>query len=76
MFFSKRLNVDSVEGVRSVFSSAFPKKDGIEQITVDWLRLALDLCPQGDILIRVTGLFDDREAGVDLIGVENTVLRL
>jgi hypothetical protein len=76
MFFSKRQNVDSVESVRSLFSLAFPKKDGIEQIAVDWLSLALGLCPQDDILLRVTGLFDDREAAVDLIAVKDTVLRL
>jgi hypothetical protein len=76
MFFSKRPNVDSVEGVRLVFSSAFPKKNEIEQIAVDWLSLALGLCPQDDILIRVTGLFDDREAAVDVIAMEDTILKL
>ena len=76
MIFSKRPNVDCAQSVRSIFSSAFPKKDGVEQIAVDWLSLALVLCPQSDILIRVTGLFDDREAAVDVIATEDTVLRL
>jgi hypothetical protein len=76
MIFSKRPNVDSAQGVRSIFSSAFPKKDGVEQVAVDWLSLALGLCPQSDILIRVSGLFDDREAAVDVIATEGTILTL
>jgi hypothetical protein len=64
---SKRPNIDSQTSVRSIFLSAFPKTDGMQSVSVDWMTLATALCPQGDILIRVNGLFDDREVAVDVI---------
>jgi hypothetical protein len=74
IIFSKRDDIDSQYGVRSIFSAAFPKGSG--QTAVDWLSLAINLCPQEDILVRITGLFDDREAAADLIGVNGAILRV
>lgn len=76
MICSKRQDIDSQVSVRSIFSFAFPKKDGIEQVQVDWMTLALGLCPMGDVLIRVSGQFDDREAAVDVIALQEYILSL
>jgi hypothetical protein len=76
MIFSKRADIDSSQGIRSIFASAFPKKDGVEQERIDWLTLALGSCTQGDILLRVSGLFDDREVAVDIIASEDIILKL
>ena len=64
---SKREEVISQMSIRYIFSCAFPKQNGIEQTSVDWMNLAMALCPQGDVLMRISGLFDDREAAADLI---------
>ncbi|MHB1423455.1 MAG: hypothetical protein ACYC3I_09735 [Gemmataceae bacterium] len=64
---SSRSNIDSKTCVRSIFLSAFPETSGIQQTSVDWMTLAIDLCPKGDLLIRVSGLFDDPVAAVDVI---------
>ena len=55
--------------IRYIFSQAFTKQNGIERTSIDWMTLAIALCPQGDVLMRVSGLFDDREAAVDLIAI-------
>jgi hypothetical protein len=66
---SNRQDIDSKESIRSLFSSAFPKRHELEQTSLDWMSLAMNLCPQGDLLIRVSGLFDDREAAADVIAL-------
>ncbi len=76
MICSKRKDIDSHVSIRSIFSFAFPKEDGIEQVHVDWMTLALGLCPLGDVLIRVSGLFDDHEAAVDVIALQEYILSL
>jgi hypothetical protein len=66
MVFSNR-PLESVENVKSAFHSAFPMEGEMRATSIDWLSLVMGLCPKGDILFRVTGQFDDREAAVDLI---------
>ncbi len=70
MLFSNRADITSESSVRHLFSSAFPKLHGVEQTTIDWMALAIAACPQGDILMRVSGRFDDHEAAVDIIACE------
>lgn len=65
---TRRQTVNSADEIRQVFENAFPRIKGIPQNNIDWMRLALYLCPQGDVLFRVSGQFDDIEAAVDLIG--------
>lgn len=73
---SKQPEIDSEASVRSIFLSAFPEADGTRQVSVDWMTLAIYLCPQGDILIRVSGLFDDREAAADVIAAKGIIASL
>lgn len=65
--FSSRKGIVFSESVSHIFSHAFTKQNGYEGTSIDWMTLAIALCPQGDVLMRVSGLFDDREAAVDLI---------
>jgi hypothetical protein len=71
---SKRPNVDSEASVQSIFFSAFPEVEGSPQVSINWMPLALYLCPQMDIVIRVNGLYDDREAAVDVIAIRGIIL--
>lgn len=68
IMFSKHRDIDNEVFIEHVFRSAFPKSKGIEETRVDWMTLAVALCPQEYLLMRVSGCFDDREAAVDLIG--------
>jgi hypothetical protein len=70
---SNRATIILHESIYSIVLSAFPHTNTTQQVSIDWLRLALDLCTQGDILIRVSGLFDDHEASVDLIAVKGVL---
>ena len=50
-----------------LFDAAFPSADGVPREHVDWLSLSLACCPSNDIVIRVSGSWDEREASLDLI---------
>jgi hypothetical protein len=66
--FASRHDEPSTERViKATFQAAFPELYGTKTTNVDWLGLAIHLCPVGDILLRVSGLFDDRDACIDLI---------
>lgn len=67
MILSKRTDVHSEDGISDLFNSAFPLQHGTAQTQVDWLSLALHRCPLEDIVIRVGGSWDEREASLDLI---------
>lgn len=67
MIFSRRSDIVLPLSVTQIFRSAFSKQNSIEQTSIDWMSLAVHLCPKGDLLLRVSGLFDDHEAAVDLI---------
>jgi hypothetical protein len=75
IIFSKRANFGSQASARSIFLSAFPKTNGVQRASIDWMTLAMDICPLGDILIRVSGLFDDHEAAVDVIADKGLLLK-
>ncbi len=67
IIFSNRNDIILPISINQIFSDAFIKRDQFERTSIDWMSLAIALCPQGDMLMRVSGLFDDREAAVDLI---------
>jgi hypothetical protein len=67
IIFSSRVDMTDPANIETIFRSAFSGASDEARIDVDWLALAVSLCPLGDVLLRVSGLFDDREAAVDLI---------
>lgn len=69
IIFSRRSEIVLPHSIRQIFHAAFPQQEGIAQTSIDWLSLALGLCPLGDILLRVSGGFDDPEAAIDLISL-------
>lgn len=73
IIFSKNDAILSQNSITSLFDYSFPKQNGFEQTSVNWLTLAVALCPQDDVIIRVSGLFDDREAAVDLIATPHNL---
>jgi hypothetical protein len=73
---SKRPNMGSAKSVRSIFGSALGSKDGNDHTRVDWLALAVNVCAEGDILVRVSGLFDDHEAAVDIIATKDVIVAI
>jgi len=75
IFFSNK-NAAKSYLIRQFFSHAFPKKNGIEQDRIDWPTLASYCCVKDDLLLRVSGLFDDLEAAVDIICTPKMMTRL
>lgn len=67
IIFSSRVDMTDPANIETIFRTAFSSAGGGGGMDVDWLALAVSLCPRGDVLLRVSGLFDDREAAVDLI---------
>jgi len=67
MILSKRQDIYSEDGIRFLFDSAFSPRDRAIQASVDWLNLALHCSPLGDVVIRVGGSWDEREASLDFI---------
>ncbi len=65
---SNRSQVHSADSLVNMISLAFPNDDsGMKSTSVDWLNVAASLCARGDFVVRVSGLFDDPEATIDLI---------
>jgi hypothetical protein len=64
---SNRLNIEAVPSIQSIFYSAFPEKDGSRVSNVNWSWLSAELCYLNDILIRVCGMYDDREVSIQVI---------
>jgi hypothetical protein len=73
IIFSRREDIFNAPSITQVFSVAFPKKHGVPQTRIDWKHLAMELCPKGDILLRIHGRFDDPEAAADLIGAKENI---
>ena len=67
IIFSRRNDIVLPTSIEEIFRSAFPMQNDLEQTSIDWKGLATALCPKGDLLLRVSGLFDDHEAAVDVI---------
>jgi hypothetical protein len=59
----------------TIFSAAFPLVRGEPSTSIDWQSLATRLCPEGVVVARVSGAFDDPAAAVDLV-VDPRVHRL
>jgi hypothetical protein len=70
---SKRLDIVAKPNIRSIVAAAFPTSDSAQQTSIDWMLLALRVCPLGDLLIRVTGMFDDSEASVEIIANDEII---
>lgn len=62
---SERADITSEKSINSIFASAFPPGNKI--LGVNWSHLSLSLCPIGDILLRVSGSYDERLATIDCI---------
>ena len=67
LILSKRRDVDSQDGVRQIFEAAFCPIDQPVQSSVDWLNLALHSALLKDVVIRLTGSWDEQESALNLI---------
>jgi hypothetical protein len=61
-------DANAAEEIRRFFRCAFPLRKGVPDIQVDWVSLAAEYCPRGDILIRASGNWDELECSLDFIG--------
>jgi len=73
IIFSRREELINSDSIGQFFSVAFPKRHGLAQTRIDWKDLAMEICPKGDLLLRIHGLFDDPEAAADLIGTKEII---
>lgn len=64
---SKRNYGKSESEVIQLFDYAFPKKNELPQNAIDWQNLSIGCCPAHDIIVRVSGSWDEREVSLDLI---------
>lgn len=76
LFFSNRQDVDTPDGVQLLYKMAFRGALDIGNTSIDYHSLIAQLCAIGDICVRATGLFDDRDAAVDLFGPANVIRNL
>lgn len=67
MILSNRREISSEDGIRYLFDSAFLPKDSVNQVSIDWLNLALRQILLGDSVIKVSGSWDERESSFDII---------
>ena len=73
IIFSRRKDIYNSLSIVQFFSAGFPKIKGVPQTRIDWKHLAMELCPNGDLLLRIHGRFDDREAAAELIGTKENI---
>ncbi len=76
LVWTAREGMDSEAETRRFFERAFPLRKGVPDGRTDWIRLASAYCPLGDVLVRASGSWDERECALDLIGVPEQVSRL
>src|SRR5262249_10487607 len=69
LILTQRTNVKTEAGVRSLFDAAFLKEDGVYESMVSWSRLAARRCPEGEILIKASGSWDERQYSLDFLGL-------
>jgi len=62
---SARAEISDERSIVQLFNSAFPLYKGTAESRVDWLSLSLHCCQLGDVVIRVSGSWDEREASLD-----------
>lgn len=67
LLLSERDYCETEDDLMRLFDDAFPSVNGVPQGQVDWLNLSLARCPSDDVVIRVSGSWDEREASLDLI---------
>jgi hypothetical protein len=70
---SSRPEVATGESLKSMYLSAFPKQHSEECSEVNWPSLAADLCPKGDIIVRVSGSYDERLVAIDCLVPDDLV---
>lgn len=56
-----------MKGIEWIFQAAFKDEKQELSSSINWLNLAITLCPKGIRLVRATGAFDDVEASIDII---------
>jgi hypothetical protein len=59
--------LDESAWVENAFHAAFPMNEKANASRIDWLSLIVHLCKWGDVVVRVSGLFDDPELALDCI---------
>jgi len=64
---SGRSDIVSERNIVYTYYSAFPSERVPQTSGVSWAGLTLLLCPVGDILLRVSGSYDERLATIDCI---------
>lgn len=64
---SSREEMAQEEQGKLIYRAAFPEHKGIPETLIDWMMLALDVCPLGDILVRVSGSYVERCSSIDCI---------
>jgi len=64
---SGRSDIVSERNIVHTYYSAFPSEKVPQSSGVSWAGLSLLLCPLGDILLRVSGSYDERLAAIDCI---------
>ncbi|MDB6064820.1 MAG: hypothetical protein JWR26_1028 [Pedosphaera sp.] len=64
---SDRPDIDSAASIKAIYRAAFPPEDKGITSSVNWGSLSLALCLLGDVLVRVSGSYDERLASIDCI---------
>lgn len=67
LFFSNRPNLDNEIEIKRLYGDAIPSYTQGSDVKIDWTSLAIAICSSGDLLVRVTGGFDDPEVAIDVI---------
>ena len=62
--------------VRRLFGAAFPMVFTKQLAHIDWLNLAMAICPVGDVLGRLGGFSDEGETSIDIILSATSYLEL
>ncbi len=70
IFFTRKKTRLDLPQINTLFHAGFsPKgKEKIPDLSIDWLNLILHIGRTEDLLFRVWGMFDNKEAAVDIIG--------
>lgn len=75
---SRRNEIEESSGIEYIYHCAFPpqrsgKRRGVDSSTVNWMTLAVGLCPLGDVVLRLTGDYDERQVSCDCFMSSETV---
>lgn len=64
------------ESLRQLFDSAFPGNQANPPTAIVWSSLTRQLCTGNDLLLRMTGRFDDRETALAILGARPNIAEL